>query len=255
MVRSWLQIKQYMSRFSSNLTMLWSFHIKKNVHTVPVLSCHRTERGTEEKKEEKKLKISKKNFYCQFFTFLIFFLTTRLWFCPVTRRTSRDRGGEGFLLKRKLFCPGTKGQRDNGTSHPLETLLSTLGVSLITFSLGGGTLLSRFFWILWEYKICDNLTACLFILFLQNSKLERLYWPLPQSLIHIITYNLYLYCWSTYVQLNEYETIPYFLQLNQILFVNFCVFTCFYQFLHDVIITLFCFDLQNNFMIKSCKNW
>ena len=39
------------------------------------------------------------------------------------------------------------------------------------------------------------------------------------------------------------------------LFVDFCVFTCFYQFLHDVIIKLFCFDLQNNFMITSCKNW
>ena len=33
------------------------------------------------------------------------------------------------------------------------------------------------------------------------------------------------------------------------------VFTCFYQFLHDVIIKLFCFDLQNNSMIISCKSW
>ena len=30
MVRSWLQIKQYMSRFSSNLTVLWSFHTNNN---------------------------------------------------------------------------------------------------------------------------------------------------------------------------------------------------------------------------------
>ena len=39
------------------------------------------------------------------------------------------------------------------------------------------------------------------------------------------------------------------------LFVDFCVFTCFCQFLHDMIIKLFCFDLQNNIMITSSKNW
>ena len=33
-----------------------------------------------------------------------------------------------------------------------------------------------------------------------------------------------------------------------------CVFTCFYQFLHDVTMKLFCFDLENSFMITSCKN-
>ena len=44
-------------------------------------------------------------------------------------------------------------------------------------------------------------------------------------------------------------------KLDMTLFVDFCVFTCFYQFLHDVLIKLFCFDLQNNFMIRSCKNW
>ena len=59
------------------------------------------------------------------------------------------------------------------------------------------------------------------------------------------------------VQLNKYETASNFIQLSQNfgLFVDLCVFTCFYQFLHDVIIKLFCFDLQNNFMITSCKNW
>ena len=35
------------------------------------------------------------------------------------------------------------------------------------------------------------------------------------------------------------------------LFVDFCIFTCFYQFLHDVIIILFCRSKQNNFMITS----
>ena len=35
--------------------------------------------------------------------------------------------------------------------------------------------------------------------------------------------------------------------------VDFCVFTCFYQFLHDVLNKLVCFDLQNNFMIRSWK--
>ena len=44
-------------------------------------------------------------------------------------------------------------------------------------------------------------------------------------------------------------------KLDMGLFVDFCVFTCFYQFLHDVLIKLLCFDLQNNFMITSCKNW
>ena len=39
------------------------------------------------------------------------------------------------------------------------------------------------------------------------------------------------------------------------LFVDFCVFTYFYKFLHHVILKLFCSDLQNNFMITLCKNW
>ena len=38
------------------------------------------------------------------------------------------------------------------------------------------------------------------------------------------------------------------------LFVDFCVFTCFYQFLNDVIIKLFCLDLHNNIMITLWKN-
>ena len=58
------------------------------------------------------------------------------------------------------------------------------------------------------------------------------------------------------LQLNEYETAPNFIQLSQkltleclLIQLNFPVFT---QFLHDLIIKLFCFDLQNNFMIRSC---
>ena len=35
------------------------------------------------------------------------------------------------------------------------------------------------------------------------------------------------------------------------LFVDFCVFTRFYQFLNDVLTKLFCFDLQDNFMSTS----
>ena len=38
------------------------------------------------------------------------------------------------------------------------------------------------------------------------------------------------------------------------LFAGFCVLTCFYQLLHDVLIQLFCFDLENNFMSTLCKN-
>ena len=61
------------------------------------------------------------------------------------------------------------------------------------------------------------------------------------------------------VQLNEYETALSFIQLNPKidigLFVDLAEFPCFYQFLHDVIKKLFCFDLQNNFMITTCKNW
>ena len=38
------------------------------------------------------------------------------------------------------------------------------------------------------------------------------------------------------------------------LFVDLAKFTSFYQ-LHAVIIKLFCFEQQNNFMITSCKNW
>ena len=50
----------------------------------------------------------------------------------------------------------------------------------------------------------------------------------------------------TILQLNEYETVPYFLQSSQKLFVDFCVFTCFYQFLRDVIIILFCRSKQSD---------
>ena len=61
-----------------------------------------------------------------------------------------------------------------------------------------------------------------------------------------------------HVQLNKYETAPNFIQFSQnltsdclLIQLNFPVFT---QFLHDLIIKLFCFDLQNNFLIRSCKN-
>ena len=37
------------------------------------------------------------------------------------------------------------------------------------------------------------------------------------------------------------------------LFVDFCVFTCFYQFMHDVLIKLFCRS-KNNFKSTSFKN-
>ena len=37
------------------------------------------------------------------------------------------------------------------------------------------------------------------------------------------------------------------------LFVDLAEFPYSYQFLHDVIIKLFCFDLQNNFMITTGK--
>ena len=53
-------------------------------------------------------------------------------------------------------------------------------------------------------------------------------------------------CNVSEVQLNKYETAPNFIQLTQNLyiglFVDLAEFTCFYQFLHDVIIKLFCFD-------------
>ena len=39
------------------------------------------------------------------------------------------------------------------------------------------------------------------------------------------------------------------------LFVDFAEFPWIPQFLHDVLIKLFSFDLQNNFMNISCKNW
>ena len=63
--------------------------------------------------------------------------------------------------------------------------------------------------------------------------------------------------WFFPVQLNEWESYifsPIKPKLELGLFVDFCVFTCFYQFLHDVIIKLFCRSKQNNFMITSCKN-
>ena len=58
------------------------------------------------------------------------------------------------------------------------------------------------------------------------------------------------------VQLNKYETASNFIQLSQNfgLFVDLCVFTCFYQFLHDVIIKLFCFDHIMQKLVKTGKN-
>jgi hypothetical protein len=62
------------------------------------------------------------------------------------------------------------------------------------------------------------------------------------------------------IQLNEYEKVTYFLKLSQNLTSDCLLISVYYlpaftSFLHDVIIKLFCFDLQNNFMITSCKNW
>ena len=58
----------------------------------------------------------------------------------------------------------------------------------------------------------------------------------------------------------KYETAPNFIQLHKPKlyigsFADLAEFPCFYQFLHDVIIKLFCFDLHNNSMFTSCKNW
>ena len=62
-----------------------------------------------------------------------------------------------------------------------------------------------------------------------------------------------------WVQLNQYETAPSFIQFKtKSWHVDLAEFTWFYQFLQVVIIKLFCFDLGNNFMITfitSCKNW
>ena len=67
--------------------------------------------------------------------------------------------------------------------------------------------------------------------------------------------NTFIECWalSFYIQLNEYETVPYLLQLSQNL-TSDCllvsVFTSFPWCDHKIVL----FDLQNNFMIKSWKN-
>ena len=60
------------------------------------------------------------------------------------------------------------------------------------------------------------------------------------------------------VQLNKYETALNFIQISQnltldclLINLNFLIFT---QFLHDLIIKLFCRSKQNNFLIRSCKN-
>ena len=44
-------------------------------------------------------------------------------------------------------------------------------------------------------------------------------------------------------------------KLDMGLFVDLAEFTCFYQFLHVVILKLFCFNLRDNFMITLYKNW
>ena len=61
------------------------------------------------------------------------------------------------------------------------------------------------------------------------------------------------------VQLNEYETAPNIIQLLKPkldigLFVDLAELTCFYHFLHDLIIELIRKSKQNNFMITTCTN-
>jgi hypothetical protein len=52
------------------------------------------------------------------------------------------------------------------------------------------------------------------------------------------------------VQLDKYDTAANFYsikpKLDMRLFVDFCIFTCFYHFFHDVIIKLFCRSKQKN---------
>ena len=72
------------------------------------------------------------------------------------------------------------------------------------------------------------------------------------SHLHLF-HNTTILLFSLYSLMNTYETAPNFIQLIQKLdiglFVDLAEFTCFYQFLHDVIIKLFCLHLQNNFII------
>ena len=49
------------------------------------------------------------------------------------------------------------------------------------------------------------------------------------------------------VQVNEYETAPFVIQLSHNWTSDFCVLTCFYHFLPNVIMKLFCRSKQNNF--------
>ena len=43
-------------------------------------------------------------------------------------------------------------------------------------------------------------------------------------------------------------------KLDMRLFADLADFTCFYQFLHELLIKLVFFNLQNNLMSSSCKN-
>ena len=59
------------------------------------------------------------------------------------------------------------------------------------------------------------------------------------------------------VQLNEYETDPYFLQLSQNMAID-CLFTfvfspCYYLNLPVLCQKLFCFDVHKNFLFKTGK--
>ena len=59
------------------------------------------------------------------------------------------------------------------------------------------------------------------------------------------------------VQLNEYETAPYFIQFSQNLtfelFVDVCVFPLIPPNLSELNLKLFCSDVQNNFRFSSGK--
>ena len=54
-------------------------------------------------------------------------------------------------------------------------------------------------------------------------------------------------------RLNKYKTAPYFFYQTKTWHTIVCWFLCFYLNLPDLMLKLFCFDVQNNFRFRSGK--
>ena len=111
-----------------------------------------------------------------------------------------------------------------------------------------------------SYKL-GHFIVLFFIAWSEYFELLHKYYIIFYFFFRILDYcdsGSYGVAFHAVVQLNKYETAPYFFSIKPKLdmgfFVDFCVFT-FYPFLTEFAwsLKLYCFDVQNNFRFRSGK--